>query len=227
MIWDGPIRVEDVVICIDGSERMKPMIDTLKENARALYEKVEEVFNNEWASLDKLRVKVIVFRDFAGEAEPIQQSDFFSLPEQNDEFASFVNSIEAKGGGDGAENALEAIALAMNSDWTTEGYKRRQVVVVLTDAAFLPLGARAECPGYPADLPKDLPELKELWDGTKVSIGNFVSKYGRLMLFVPQDDGWRRFEDLRYTCVKYIAGGGCEDFDFGEIVDMLFSVWLC
>lgn len=44
---------------------------------------------------------------------------------------SFVNSIEAKSGGDDPEHALEAIALVLKSDWTTGESKRRHCILVL------------------------------------------------------------------------------------------------
>lgn len=64
----------------------------------------------------KLRIKVIVFRDYICDSEPMVESEFFTLPSQNANFRSFVERIEACGGGDGLENALEAIALALKSE---------------------------------------------------------------------------------------------------------------
>ena len=61
------------------------------------------------------------------------------MPKQSFEFKKFVSSIEACGGGNGPENALEAIALALKSEWTTSGAKRRHVIFVFSDALALSL----------------------------------------------------------------------------------------
>ena len=62
--------------------------------------------------------------------------------------AEFVNGLIAEGGGDAPESGLEAVALAMNSPWTTAGDRRRQVIVVWTDQPAHPLDPSV----VPADL---------------------------------------------------------------------------
>ena len=74
--------------------------------------------NDRNENIEQFRVKVISFRDYAFDDEPMVESAFYSLPEQMYDFCSYVNNLEAKGGEDSPENVLEAIALAMQSDWT-------------------------------------------------------------------------------------------------------------
>jgi dolichyl-phosphate beta-glucosyltransferase len=61
------------------------------------------------------------------------ESPFFELPSDEAEFSSFLSGVTATGGGDASENGLEALYLAMKSDFST-GPKDRQVIVMFTDA---------------------------------------------------------------------------------------------
>jgi hypothetical protein len=145
-------------------------------------------------------------------------SDFFLLPDQNAEFSGFVNEIVAEGGGDVAENGLEAIALAMKSPWTTEGAKRRHVIVVWTDAPAHPLekSRRAAVERYPSDLPADLDELTDLWEGQTMSM---AAK--RLILFAPDGYGWTEIGNHWSNVVQFVsnAGEGLKEIDYGTILD--------
>lgn len=124
----------DIVMCIDATGSMAPIIDEVKSNAISFYQKyIEEMEVNDM-DVAQLRIKVIAFRDYACDDEPMTESQFFTLPDQNEEFRVFLNNIEAKGGGDFPENAFEAIATALKSDWVTEGPRRRHIIVVFTDA---------------------------------------------------------------------------------------------
>ena len=131
----------DIVMCIDATGSMKPIIEEVKGNALSFYQKFVEAMDENDKSVSQLRIKVIVFRDYGCDPEPMVESTFYTLPEQNEEFKSFVNSIEPSGGGDVPENALEAIALALKSDWTTGGARRRHAILVFSDAPAIPLGA--------------------------------------------------------------------------------------
>ena len=113
----------DIVMCIDGTGSMSPIIDEVKNNAMTFYQKFVDAMEENDKDVSELRIKVIVFRDYICDSEPMRESEFFELPRQNAEFRSFVSSIEACGGGDAPENALEAISLALKSDWTTSGSK--------------------------------------------------------------------------------------------------------
>ena len=153
----------------------------------------------------------------------MRESEFFTLPDQNEQFRNFVNSIEASGGGDGPENALEAIALALKSDWTTAGSKRRHAILVFTDAPALPLGARASSPSYPSGMPKDLAELGAWWEKTDQS---FTSTYervsGRLVAYVPNAEPWTDLQAWnRYWPAFSNAGTGLSDVDMASAIDLL------
>ena len=212
----------DIVLCIDATGSMSPIIDKVKESAINFYKQFEAGMAEATKQIEELRVKVITFRDYKDDAEPMKESEFFVLPEQNDAFESYVRGIEATGGGDLPENALEAICYALNSDWTKKGSKRRYIIAVFSDAAFLQLGERSGCPGYPTDLPKDLAALSAIWAGTsQEGPSSFVPKYGRLALYVPEDGGWSQLVNWPRTIPKFTGGKGCEDVEMTEVIDMM------
>jgi hypothetical protein len=108
----------DFVLCIDASESMHDMLDKVKKSAMGLYDKLETGFDRTFPKhefthyLKDTRVKVIAFRDMTiGEENEV--SEWFSLPTQNAEFKAFLDRLEARGGGDGSETAIDAISLAM------------------------------------------------------------------------------------------------------------------
>ena len=213
----------DIVMCIDATGSMAPIINEVKENALSFYEKFVDGMEDADKAVDQLRIKVIVFRDYICDSEPMTESEFFILPDQKDEFKRFVEKIEACGGGDGPENALEAIALALKSKWTTGGSKRRHAVLVFSDAAALPLGERASSANYPSDLPKDLPQLGAWWEATDQTLDStYQAKAGRLVAFVPNAEPWTELQAWnRYWPAFSQAGTGLEEVDIQSAIDLL------
>ena len=211
----------DIVMCIDGTGSMTSIIEEVKNNALELYPKFEEAMAVAGKDIASTRVKFVVFGDYASDTEPMRESPFFVLPEQDAELRDFAASITATGGGDIPENAFEAIATAMKSDWVTEGQKRRHVIAVFTDAPALPLGERAGCANYPTDLPKDLAELSAWWEGTSQEVGSYSKNAGRLIAFVPNDETWTQLESWNRFTPAYTAGKGCSDVDMQTILDTI------
>ncbi len=213
----------DIVMCIDATGSMSPIIDTVKGNALSFYQRFVEAMEENDKSVEQLRVKVIVFRDYGCDDQPMVESEFYTLPEQTDAFKNFVNAIEASGGGDGPENALEAIALALKSNWTTEGSKRRHAVLVFSDAPALQFSERASCSNYPAGMPTDLAQLGAWWEGTDQTLGStYQPKAGRLVAFVPNAEPWTVMQAWnRYWPAFSPAGTGLDDVDIQSAIDLL------
>ena len=213
----------DIVMCIDATGSMSPIIEEVKANAISLYQKFVDQMEENDKDVAQLRIKVIAFRDYGCDDEPMVESEFFNLPDQNDAFRSFVSSIEAKGGGDGPENALEAIALALKSDWTAEpGVKKRHAILVFSDAPALPLGERAGSAKYPSGLPANLAQLGAWWEGTDPT---FSSAYqpiaGRLVAFVPDAEPWTDMQAWnRFWGAFSAAGTGLADVDIQAVFDL-------
>jgi hypothetical protein len=211
----------DIVFCIDVTGSMTPIIDQVKANALRFYDDVQSNLTEKGKNVDQLRVRVLAFRDFKADgAAALQESPFFTLPAERAEFSDFVNGLIAEGGGDAPESGLEAVALAVNSPWTTIGDRRRQVVVVWTDQPAQPLDAAA----LPADLssrvPADFSALTDLWENEQGPMG---SSSKRLILFAPDGPGWSDISGVWENVVHHPsqAGGGLSDVDYGTIIDSI------
>lgn len=207
----------DLVMCIDATKSMAPLINDLKSNVKKLLREIVYQIELHNRSIEQLRVKIIAFRDYKYDAEPMLESIFFVLDKELDALQDFLNGIEMTGGGDGPENALEAMALAMKSDWVKTGYKRRHDIIVWTDSAALPLGARKGCLNYPNDMPADFAELRNLWEGPEM---DRLAK--RMLIFAPDTEPWSDMEEWENTIhVVSHAGEGCSDVEIRN-----YAFWL-
>lgn len=213
----------DIVMCIDATGSMAPIIDEVKNNAMSFYQRFIDAMEETDKEVAQLRIKVIAFKDYGCDPDPMVESEFFVLPEQNDAFKTFVSNIRASGGGDIPENALEAIALALKSDWTTGGSKRRHAILMFSDAPALPLGERASSASYPTGMPSDIAELGAWWEGTSQELGStYQAKAGRLIAFVPNAEPWPDITTWnRYWPAFSPAGTGLEDVDIQAAIDLM------
>src|SRR5215204_6043014 len=211
----------DIVFCIDVTGSKTPIIDQVKANALRFYDDVQTNLTAKGKNVDELRVRVIAFRDFAADGEAaMQESPFYRLPAEQSGFSEFVNGLIAEGGGDAPESGLEAVALAMNSEWTSRGDRRRQVVVVWTDQPAHPL----EPTLVPAELrtrvPADFSALTDLWEDAQGPLG---ASSKRLILFAPDGPGWSDISAVWENVVHHPsrAGGGLSEVDYGTIIDSI------
>ena len=212
----------DMCFCIDATGSMGPVISRVKENALSFYKDVTREMERKQKSLDSMRVRVIVFRDYVADEQPMMVSKFFDLPEQAAQFEACINSIEAKGGGDEPEDGLEALAYAIRSDWTKEGTKRRNVIVVWTDASTHEIGYAKDQPKYPKGMPKDFNELTQWWGNSQMEpyIKNAAK---RLVLFAPNAPYWQQITSTWNNVIHYpsTAGKGLAEYTYKEIVDAI------
>jgi hypothetical protein len=211
----------DLVFCIDVSGSMRPILNQVKENALSFYSDVQSNLTAKDKNVDELRVRVIAFRDLLHPAEtPLEESPFFKLPDEQPAFADFVNRLQPAGGGDEPESGLEALALAIGSDWTRSGDRRRQVIVVWTDASTQPLEGTPIPPEFAGRIPKDFSALTDLWENEQGAMG-LNSK--RLILFAPDGSGWSEISSIWENVVHHPskAGGGLSDVDYGTILDSI------
>ncbi|MBQ7563289.1 MAG: hypothetical protein IJT16_04790, partial [Lachnospiraceae bacterium] len=116
-----------------------------------------------------------------------------------------------------------AIALALKSDWTTGGSKRRHAILVFSDAPALPLGDRKNCAGYPDGMPADIAELGSWWEGTTQTLsGSYQAKAGRLVAFVPNAEPWTEMQAWnRYWPAFSPAGTGLAEVDIQSAIDLM------
>jgi hypothetical protein len=154
----------------------------VKDNALRFYDDVQKNLTDKGKNVDELRVRVIAFRDFKADgAAALQESPFYSLPEEQTGFAEFVRGLVAEGGGDAPESGLEAVALAVNSSWTTGGDRRRQVIVVWTDSPAQPLTGEPAPAPYTDKVPRDFSALTDLWENEQAGEGLSEVDYGTIV----------------------------------------------
>jgi hypothetical protein len=211
----------DIVFAIDVTGSMTPILDAVKANALGFYDDVQTNLTEKGKNVAQLRVRIIAFRDFAADgAAALEESPFYTLPAERAGFSEFVNGLIAQGGGDAPESGLEAVALAINSPWTSTGDRRRQVVVVWTDAPAHPLDPAS----VPADLasrvPADFSALTDAWEDEQGLMG---SSSKRLILFAPDGPGWSDISAVWENVVHNPsqAGGGLSEVDYGTIIDSI------
>jgi hypothetical protein len=214
----------DLVLVIDATGSMAPIIDSVKSSTLSFHDDLEKHMNGVGKRIDALRVRVVAFRDFYADAaaDALVSSDFFQLPDRRGDFADFVRGIAATGGGDEPETGLEALAEAIRSPWAKEGAKQRQVIVVWTDASGHPLekDRGAKPAGYPAHLPADLDELSDLWEGQTSPVH---PSWKRLLLYAPDVYPWTDIANNWDNTLHYTskAGAGLGDKDYKSILDAI------
>jgi len=211
----------DIVFCIDVTGSMTPILDAVKANALRFYDDVQANLIDKGKNVDELRVRIIAFRDFAADPDSaLEESSFFLLPDERTIFSAFVDSLVPEGGGDAPESGLEAVALAINSPWTSRGDRRRQVIVVWTDQPAHPLNFAVLPPSLASSVPTDFSSLTDLWEDPQGPVG---ASSKRLILFAPDGPGWSDISASWENVVHHPsqAGGGLSDVDYGTIIDSI------
>ena len=213
----------DLVFCIDATASMGDLINVVKVNAINLYQDIIQTMAQKQKVINKIRVKVIAFRDYIYDREnAMLTTRFFNLPEEADLLKNLIGQITAMGGGDDPEDGLEALAFAMRSDWDKEGMKKRHVIVVWSDAATHPLSYGREAANYPQQMPKTFGELTAWW-GSKQCPGYMNNQAKRLLLFTPDKEGWKTISDTWDNVIHFPseAGKGLQNVDYKTIIDAI------
>ncbi len=219
----------DIVFVIDATGSMTPIIEKVRERVLSLGDDIVKGMESEGKIVNQLRVRVIDFADFGQEGEDaIHSTEFFTLPDELDKFQASINGINIENrGGDIPENGLEALFIAMNSDWTRFGSDNgRHIIVVMSDASPLNLQERDGCAGYQSDLyPKDIAEMEQIWheDDAQNAVTKLHPRKKRLVLFVPDGtiaghswDQLKGWENTTSTPVD--AAKGLEDINYDIII---------
>lgn len=210
----------DIVMCIDCTGSMGDLLSTVKTNALKFYPDLKKACEEKDKNIDQLRIKVIAFRDYnADGANGMHETKFFDIPNEEENFKSYVNDLVADGGGDEPENGLEAVALAMNSDWTKGGDRRRHIIIVWSDASAHPLESPlTKNSFYPAGMPANFDELTDWWEDEQSGKMNKSAK--RLLIFAPDATPWSEmglnFANAIHFPAK--AGEGLSDVDYQTIL---------
>ena len=214
----------DLVFCIDSTGSMDNIINIVKENAINFYDDLTAAMQLKHKTINQMRIKIISFRDYLADGEnAMLNTDFFILPDEADDFRSVVLSINADGGGDDPEDGLEALAYAIRSKWTTEGVKKRHVIVVWSDDATHELGFGAAAPNYPKKMAANFSELTEWW-GVGGS-GYMDGSAKRLILYTPDLPGWNMISNTWDNVIHFPsnAGEGLTDVYYEHIIGSIVN----
>jgi len=150
----------------------------------------------------------------------MKESNFFTLPTEKKDFQNFVNNITADGGGDnGGENGLEALALAIKSDWTKFSDKQRHLIVIWTDEPGHPLEKAGKPKSYPKNIPPDFNGLTDWWNGQ----GSIGSSSKRLIMYAPDAYPWTNIGDFWKLTIHYAspAGKDMKEEEYNQILDAI------
>ncbi|MBQ7408575.1 MAG: VWA domain-containing protein [Clostridia bacterium] len=211
----------DIVMCIDATGSMSPILNEVKTNAVNFYKKFVDAMNKKSKKCNQVRIKVIAFRDYSVDSMPMAVSDFFVIGggqiNQTAQFSEFVNKIEAGGGGDTPENGLEALSLAIDSNWVRTGNVRRHVIMMFTDAEAIDLGSDRENVNYPSNMPNSIAKLREKWESQTME-----PRAKRMLLFAPDCFPWNNMIDWSNTFHQASAAGkGCSESDIETCIHLL------
>jgi hypothetical protein len=202
---------------------MGPVIDLVKEKVRKFPTDLKDALAKKDKQVHELRIRVVAFHDLANDLNSLEVSKFFLIEPSTDwqDFKSFLNRLEPSGGGDEPESALEALAIALCSDWTDKGDRQRHIVVVFTDAGAHKLEDRVGA--IPAEfagvVPKSLRELTDIWDGGQAVKLKKAAR--RLIIFGPDAYPWNEICDAwgQTVYLPSQAGKGLEDVEYSTILD--------
>ncbi|MGR9108461.1 MAG: vWA domain-containing protein [Gammaproteobacteria bacterium] len=210
----------DIVLVIDCTGSMRPVINRVKSQALDFHGKILARMEEKKKMIDRLRMRVIGYRDFWADREAIRaMPDFIDMETESEKFESFVKEIWADGGGDEPESGLEALALAIQSPWYKNSHsKKRNIIVVWTDASAHPLEKAKESPPkiYPENMPADLDELSDAWEELPVASR-------RLLLYAPDETPWNEIGYNWDQTIYFpsIAGEGLAEHDMDTILEAI------
>lgn len=210
----------DLVFCIDATQSMDGILDKVKLNALHFYDDLTAAMQEEGKHVDSLRARIVAFRDYRADREPMMVTNFFELPAEAQDFADCIMSIEPNGGGDDPEDSLEALAYAIRSDWRrSQGALNREVIVLWTDAGPHPIGYGSVSPNYPKGMPKNLEELSAWW-GAPGAPGYMNERGKRILLYAPEDPTWEKIANSWNNSLFFAseAGQGLGEHEYNWII---------
>lgn len=216
----------DLVLCIDGTSSMAPLLEIVKKQALELPEEIIRCRRSTGDDIPVFRVRVIVFRSYLTDGEfAVQMTDFYDYFREKDELTELINSITAFGGDEGFEDGLEALAYAMLSDWN-QNYKGRHIIALWTDKSAHTIGYGKSSQYYDPSLPKDFDELTDWWGDDELPKAKMKYYVKRLALFAPKVKPWTLLASCWDNAILFpsFAGQGMNEFDYQEIVRCLVKI---
>lgn len=169
----------DIVMCVDSSGSMSDVLNMVKNNTLTFYQDLKSCCASKGKNLNRIRLRIITFGDLG--YSPFMDSGLVVMPQQKHELHQFVSSISESDGAD--ECALEALAVAIQTEWVKDGDRLRHIIIVYTDEDACDLGKLSGSAYYPSLMPRDFAQLTSMWM-------NMDSKSKELILFAPKSGQW-------------------------------------
>jgi hypothetical protein len=213
----------DIVLCVDATASMGPTLDNVKHSALSFPNRLAQEMMAKGRGISSLRLKVIAFRDYGDRADDAMSvSPFFRVPADIDQFEKTVRDLRPDGGGDEPESGLEALALAVGSDWERGLDRRRHVIVMFTDASAHRLGdpRQTNAPSYPRSAPRSLDVLFQQWGSGQNRDALMENSAKRLLMFAPEVYPWTDIADDWNNTIFFPseAGEGLEEWEMDQII---------
>ena len=211
-------RYVDVVCCVDVSESMREHLDRIREEIKAFPARIMRLHEDRSIDRVALRMRLITFTDYlTGGQNPIQLSDFWELPDRQEEFFRAVDAgLKPRGGFGGLCCGYEALAFAMRSPWTAERYVYGRHIIMLW-SYIAPRAPGLRHPNYPAEMVQSYEELTEWWEQMRRG-------YKTLALYVPEVEGWSRITRNWERMLMFPSNAGAE-MDEETREDILYAMF--
>lgn len=217
----------DVCLCIDKTGSMSPIIDTVKNNALNLYSDILKSLEKEKKYVNRFRIRVIWFGDYLADGDQAMLvSPFLTMPDELEKLRSYITCITAHGGGDTPEDGLEALSYAIRSDWCNDGWKRRHIIAIFTDAPAHEMGFSKVAPSYPkTGMPTSFGELYRMWGLSAQNPGEMEYSAKRLLLFTPDTSFWHTMKEHWTKTIMRTAREktGLEDISYQVMLDTIVN----
>lgn len=117
----------DVCLCIDRSVCNNPLYSTLVGNLSRIRHDINTVFEEKATLLTNLRIRFVFFGNNYGDDQSIIQSPFF-MPYEQEQISNFIHRSRVH-----PANGMEALECAMKSEWCAEGWRKRHIIVLITE----------------------------------------------------------------------------------------------
>jgi len=200
----GVVTHVDMVFCVDASGSMSPVLESVKELITTGYRSLLQSSDSTRRNISVVRIRVIAFRDLDRDTpQGLTASRFFVVEPDEDSrhLRRFLDELDASGGGDEHESALEALGVAINSPWVQLGDRQRSVIFLFTDSSAHRLESRTG--PIPAEfkdqIPASLDELRSWWDGGDLGSQSGTTRIPqgtqRLFLVAPSTYPWSTIAD--------------------------------
>ncbi len=210
----------DLVFCIDVTLSMKEHFDYVKKSIFDFCNEIMEIAEEEHRNVAMFRAKVVAFREFGAESEnALFETDFFELPRQQMAFEAMLNCLNVDGDSD-LTNGLEAIVLAINSNWNRcEMGRKRQGIIVFSDKGTHEIGHGSENKKYPQYMPRSMEELTVLWE----QFSFLKSEWRVIFVMAPDEQYWDNIYGEWSHVMHYVseAGNGLHEWNRRQICECL------